>query len=400
MMTMADMTAFERCKHFGVSNIRGIAYIPGPSNYTKTAGKQYFDSDCYNKDFEQLWGGVGDNNRRADLQRFSSKLGANFIHCYDWSAPVPEIGLRNHVPFLDECNALGMKATVPISNYNMYLMADVANKKPWENPEAAHKNVRKIFAEVCPNGNLVAGVGMWKVFNEYELWYDRNPDHVVTVMKWIVEEEDTRNFSDSVRLPIMVDASFGMKDNIEGAGYIKDVWDRLMHLSTIGKYKPVEFWAKRFVFATNPQNDGPNIEAYLSTRLPAYWNLNNIPTPPVMFTELGSSVGQTGSEAKQAEWMTRQLAASQPGASRGMMLGACVFLNEERPWEEGPERTFGIMRFGAGTDWPHPQSNFTAKTKYPQWNEHGDPYAVDGTYPVEQEGPKENYNAVAKAWRK
>jgi hypothetical protein len=29
------MTSLERCKAFGVTNIRGMAYMPGPSNYTK-----------------------------------------------------------------------------------------------------------------------------------------------------------------------------------------------------------------------------------------------------------------------------------------------------------------------------------------------------------------------------
>ena len=119
-----------------------------------------------------------------------------------------------------------------------------------------------------------------------------------------------------------------------------------------------------------------------------------------MFTELGSSIEQTDhSEEKQAEWMYAQIEASLPGASNGMMLGACVFLNQERPWEAGPEKTFGIMRFGSDTEWGKPSKNFPAKTYFPGWNKDGKLEKWQGTYPVEQQRPKLNYASVAKAWK-
>ena len=402
---MAAMSALARCTHFGVNNIRGIAYMPGPSNYTKQKKAQYFDSDFYNGDFELLWGDRGYTGpyARGDLRRFNEKLGANFVHCYDWSAPVPEIKLRDHLVFLKHCADLGMKATVPISNYTYLCLANVPNKEPWETPATAQLNIQKVFKEIYGQGPGPAlGAGMWKIFNEYELWYDRNPEHVVTAMTWLVQEEDKINLSDLARLPIMVDCSFGVKDGIEGAGYVKDVWDRLISKPSIGSYSPRDFWNARFVFSTNPQNDGPDVSGYLSSRLPQYWQSRNIPMPPVMFTELGSSIQQTGSEQNQAAWMTRQLAASVPGASNGMMLGACVFLNEQRPWEDGAEQTFGFAKFGQSSEWPWPNSNggvYVAPTQYPQWNERGIPYSVSGTYPVEQQVAKLNYFSVAKAWK-
>jgi hypothetical protein len=83
-----------------------------------------------------------------------------------------------------------------------------------------------------------------------------------------------------------------------------------------------------------------------------------------------------------------------------MMLGACVFINEQRPWEDGPERTFGVLKFGASTEWPWPSSSpYIMPTHYPAWNEKGDPYAVAGSYPVEQQVAKLNYFAVVKAWK-
>jgi hypothetical protein len=386
------MTSLERCKAFGVANIRGMAYMPGPSNYTKgQKGTPYFDSDFYNNDFKDLWQAGDQNLGRHDLLRFKDQLGVNFIHCYDWTAPMPEYKLRIHTGFLADCAHFGMKATIPISNYTMELLSkgDVND---------AANNVRRVFQEIYPSKTPVAGAGMWKIFNEYELWYDRNPAHVVTVVKWLVEFENNMGLPDATRMPIMVDASFGVKDGIPGAGYIRDVWNAVLAAGKIGSYAPDEFWKERFVFATNPQNDAGYIEDYLANLLPAYWQTNNIPIPPVMFTELGSNIQQTGSEEKQAEWMYAQIEASLPGTSNGMMLGACVFLNEERPWEAGGEQTFGIMRFGPDTDWGKPSKNYLAPTRFPWWDQLGNFHVGTGTFPVEQQRPKLNYASVAKAW--
>jgi hypothetical protein len=386
------MTSLERCSAFGVKNIRGMAYMPGPSNYTKgQQGTLYFDSDFYNDDFNNLWQGGDPDLGRHDLLRFRDQLGVNFIHCYDWSPPIPSLKLRIHTGFLADCNHFKMKATIPISNYTMQLLSE-------GKADEARANVGKIFAEIYPSKAPVDGAGMWKIFNEYELWFDRNPAHVVTVIKWLVEMEVNTGLQDSALMPIMVDTSFGVKDDIPGAGYIKDVWTAIMGAGKIGGYTPDRFWKERFVFATNPQNDAPYIKNYLANLLPNYWQKNNIPIPPVMFTELGSSIKQTGSEKNQAEWLYAQIEASRPGTSNGMMLGACVFLNEERPWEAGPEQEFGIMRFGSDTGWDKPSKNFQATTYFPGWGAGGKVEKWKGTYPVERQQPKLAYASVAKAW--
>ena len=123
------MSALDRCKHFGVANIRGVAYMPGPSNYTKGVpeGTLYENSDFYNNIFEELWGYLNPNGwgekGRKDLYRYRQQLGINFIHCYDLAAPVTQVDQNKkllvfleHQGFLRVCNNLGMKATVPISN--------------------------------------------------------------------------------------------------------------------------------------------------------------------------------------------------------------------------------------------------------------------------------------------
>jgi hypothetical protein len=406
---MANMSALQRCKHFGVANIRGMAYMPGPSNYTKTSepGSLYENSDFYNNIFEQLWGYINPNGwgeqGRKDLYRFQQQLGVNFIHCYDWAAPIrqkdqsgKELTFLGHVTFLKVCAQLGMKATIPISNYTMMLLSQGRAVE-------ARQNVEKIIAEIHtgsppPNNRLIAGPGMWKIFNEYELNFDRKPEHVVAVMSWIAEWESKHAISDAARLPVMVCTSFGVKDGIEGAGYMKDVWDALLRQGKIGNYDVKQYWNERIVFATNPQREGAAIKDYLGERLPSYWKRNDIPVPPVMFTELGSSIEQTGSERQQAEWLSQQIDASKPGSSSGMMLGACIFLNEERPWEAGAERSFGIMRFGPESSWGLPKQNHQATTKFPVWDPKGWWWQKEGSYPVEQQAPKLNYQSVAKAW--
>jgi hypothetical protein len=407
---MADMSAIQRCKHLGIANIRGIAYMPGPSNYTKTSGpgSLYENSDFYSNIFEQLWAytnpnGWGEQGRK-DLYRFQQQLGVNFIHCYDWAAPIRQKdqngkelpAFLQHLTFLKVCAQLGMKATIPISNYTMMLLSQGRDTE-------ARQNFEKIISEihtgsVPPSNTPVAGPGMWKIFNEYELNFDRKPEHVVTVMSWIAEWESEHQIQDAARLPVMVCTSFGMKDGIEGAGYMKDVWDALLRMGRIGNYDAKQYWSERIVFATNPQREGAAIKDYLGERLPSYWKRHGIPVPPVMFTELGSSIEQTGGERQQAEWLSQQIEASKPGSSNGMMLGACIFLDEERPWEDGAERSFGIMRFGPDSTWGLPKQNYEATTKFPVWDPNGWWWQKDGKYPVEQQVPKLNFRSVASAW--
>ncbi|KZL17364.1 hypothetical protein [Pseudovibrio sp. WM33] len=396
------MTALQRCKYFGVDNIQGMAYHPGPSNYSKSVAPDtlYAWSDFYNNMFTQLWSTEPNENGvqgRGDLLRFKEQLGINFIHGYDWSQPIVqkdahgnEVKLLVHEPFWKACNGLGMKMTIPISNYTLQLLAG-------GNRPIAEENVRAILKEVGSDPHPAAG--MIKVFNEYELSYGGNPKYVVDVLEMIADF-DAYTPVDECHLPIMVCTSFGMKDGIEGAGYMRDVYDEMMRWGNIGPTNAAAFWRNRMVFATNPQNPGSDIKQYLENRLPIYWKKNRIPSPPVMFTELGSSIKQTGSEENQAKWMSEQIAASKPGSSEGNMLGACVFLNEERPWEEDAEETFGVMRFGPDTGWGRPSTNGKAATKYPMWDNRGWWWGKPAEYPVEQQAPKLNYSSVAKAWKR
>ncbi|HKV17060.1 MAG TPA: hypothetical protein VJQ81_18575 [Reyranella sp.] len=398
------MDALERCRHFNVANIRGLAYMPAPSDYRPTGAPGLYEtSDFYTNVFSELWGPVsvaGHRRGRADLRRFREQLGVNFVHIYDWAPPISQKDtagenrrLLEHLSFLQACHELGMAATIPISNYTMNLLRQ--GKR-----DEARRNVERIVEEIHGAKAPVPGAGMWKIFNEYELGFDRSPEHVVSVIGWIAEWERAHGVIDENRLPVMVSTSFALKDGIEGAGALKEVHDALFHHGTIGSYDAPSFWRERILFATNPQNPAPDIRDYLDRRLPAYWQQYGIPAPPVMFTELGSSIEQAGGEREQARWLSAQVAASKSGGGNGAMLGACVFLNEERPWEHGAERTFGLLRFGPDSDWRRPERNYQAETKYPAWDPKGWWWQKDATYPVEQQAEKLAYRALASAWKK
>ncbi|SJZ76490.1 hypothetical protein SAMN02745126_02204 [Enhydrobacter aerosaccus] len=399
---MAALTAIERCRHFGVADIRGLAYMPGPSDYTPAgnSGGLYETSDFYTNVFTQLWGfeiGSGSERQgRGDLQRVREQLGVNFIHCYDWAAPIAQNGkpFLEHATFLEACHHLDINATVPISNYTMDLLGQ-------RRIDEARDNVRRIVEEIYVGAPVKAplpGAGLWKIFNEYELSFDRNPEHVVTVMAWIAEWEREHDVIDENRLPIMVCTSFALKDGIEGAAALKDVRDVLLKRGPIGDAEPSVFWNERIVFATNPQNPARDIADYLDRRLPAYWTRHGVPAPPVMFTELGSSIEQAGGEPQQAQWLAEQLDVSKAGGSDGLMLGACVFLNEERPWEQGAERSFGLLRFGPDKGWGWPRQNYRARTANPVWDPKGWWWLKEATYPVEQQTEKLSYRVVEKTW--
>lgn len=402
---MANMTALERCRHFNIANIRGLAYMPAPSDYLPTgAPGLYESSDFYNNVFSELWGPVSPasgRQGRADLRRFREQLGINFIHCYDWAAPITQKdqagqarALLEHRGFLQACHELGMAATIPISNYTLDLLSQGKT-------DVSRQNVERIIEEIHGTGAIkapVPGAGMWKIFNEYELNFDRRPEHVVTVMSWIAEWEHAHGVSNDHRLPVMVCTSFAMKDGIEGAAALGDVRRVLLQQGRVGPYDAASFWNERIVFATNPQNPAPDIRDYLTRRLPAYWRQHDIPAPPVMFTELGSSIEQAGGEEQQAHWLGEQIAAATPEGRDDPLLGACVFLNEERPWERGAERSFGLLRFAPDHNWGRPERNYQVQTKYPAWDPQGWWWRKDATYPVEQQAEKLAYRAVATAW--
>src|SRR5215469_9653275 len=90
----------------------GMAYTPEPSDFSGSTNCpfpdkcKYFDDDFFNADFPMLWGSSG----RDDLMTIK-QMGVNFLHLYDFGV------CRNHIPFLDDANSLGISVMIPISNF-------------------------------------------------------------------------------------------------------------------------------------------------------------------------------------------------------------------------------------------------------------------------------------------
>jgi hypothetical protein len=205
-----NLSAKDRAAKFGLSDIRGIAYHPGPylrgcastvthkctddtgspkplpvdakfgnyplpffldtiSTYDQN-GKLfqvlaqrytiYYDADFYNKDFQALWGARDSVTwRRDDLGRFRSELYANFVHLYDWNPDDPR--KRDHGPFLDYAQRLSMHVTIPISNDTLRIMCTPpAERKTWENwvGRLVHITKDEELVRICKQDNCILGL--------------------------------------------------------------------------------------------------------------------------------------------------------------------------------------------------------------------------------------------------
>jgi len=96
-----------------------------------------------------------------------------------------------------------------------------------------------------------------------------------------------------------------------------------------------------------------------------FWSVTTFPVPPV--TSPSWAHASNRRTVKLAGGGLAQLAASKPGSSNGMMLGACVFLNEERPGDREEKTAAPSIPVGPKGWW----------------------WLKDPTYPVEQQARTE-----------
>jgi len=171
-------------------------------------------------------------------------------------------------------------------------------------------------------------------------------------MTWLAEWEARNSIQDTSLLPSMVCTSFGMDDGSKA------------RLSEEGAGRPPEERQDRqlqFVISgTNasslrkPQNDVPISRT--TWRAPAhYWKSKVIPTPTGDVHRVGIEHRADGWRGPTGSVDDATDRGVQARHSEGNMLGACVFLNEQRPWEDGAEKTFGFTRFGPDPGWGLPR---------------------------------------------
>src|SRR5581483_6193623 len=411
------MNIQERVNKFKLDDIRGIAYKPGPlaidgsQNPQKEGGSYfenvkggldvkytiYYDSDFYNSDFDQLWSGNGGG--RDDLRRFKEQLNVNFVHLYDWNpgaqAGAPNVGkMRNHIPFLDYANSLGLKVTIPISN-------DQMNKAYCSgNMDLARANAQNMFNEIYGSAGTTPhpAAGVLKIFNEPDASECKNVRLVADACAIWKSLEDQRAVPDENRLPIIFPVTYGIHNGIAGGGMLP-AWQAIRDNSALGQ----AFWMDRIIFATNPFNAGSEMRNWLTQQLPAWFAQNGIPSgTPIMFAEYGRSSDESTppTEQGQAEWVDEQFALLQ--AKPAGFLGACLFLYNTQFWKAPPEPNFTATDFvinnGGSSTWPAPANDFAVNQTY--WNPNGNNGAGaiwDWNYNVQRLSERPSYWKVALA---
>lgn len=428
----ADMTAMERAHRFGLSDIRGIAYIPGPQGPEKPLDPRfggvlpyfqgeiqtydlqgnpyyqpgdpnnpkaklnakytiYYDSDFYNADFRQLWGkdapGGVDRQGRDDLGRYKVELNANFIHLYDWTTSRK---LRNHDPFLTYADQLDMHVTIPISNYTYKIICG-SESGNWQ------ENVKQVFRDIYEDDRIPdPAAGVLKIFNEFDGSECQRADLVAQIALYWKDLEDQRNIPDRNRLPIIFPVTFSIKYGLPG-GAVLDVFNAIIAEPRLG----LDFWKARVIYATNPFNDGPFMRNWIESDLPAWFMGRNIPTnTPVMFTEYGRSLNESNppTETGQAEWVKDQFQSMWRPSKPAYFLGACAFVNEYRFWLAAPEPNFALTDFNRGGGaWNKPRVTYIMTEKYQNPNAPmGERW--EAKYQVDPQKPRPAYCEVARIY--
>jgi hypothetical protein len=361
--------------------IRGMSYSPQPSDH-KDQGKPpdafkfdewnpYFDSDYWNsgqRGFDFLWDDVG----RGDLTRLKNQ-NVNLLHLYNWGTY-----LRDHTPFLNKAQALGIKIMVPISNYTgCVIVGGCQGIAPGAGSyQAGYDNIKKIFDNIYQGGTTPhPDAAMWGLYNEYDFG-ELTPSVIAFTVQAIIKIENDAGIPAANRLPITAPVSYALRT--------KAAYDQAMHpqpdyfaaeetrykqlqpnlavppgvipvmaLSTAFQQAnaqntttygdatvapmPADFWQTRFFAAVNPFNSGPELYKYITdpiqfqSAFPGTTPWNSL--PPLFFSEMGRNIGGSTPQTTQgqADWVLKQIQCTYPLATnaanttQGYFLGVTVF---------------------------------------------------------------------------
>jgi hypothetical protein len=286
--------------------VKGMCYVPAPSDYTTTCPVSpkpiYYDSDFYNADFQQLWGTSG-SPARGDLQAIAG-LAVNFLHLYDWDRPQA----RNHLPFLAEASARGMKLAVPISNYYVQ-----QQNQGW---------IDDIVGEITANNP--PAVVMWAIGNEIDTGDPTAAAQVATIAQWIAAKDTSRLITVPLKLPFEGKMQV-LKQAFDAQG-LTDLWNR------------------NFIASINVYDDAAALQSHVEHFHELY------PTVPLLVSEINRPLSMVGDDpATQAQQLLAQLQKSAAMAGDGShpyFFGSYVFQWMEKPWAcPDDEKHFGINAF-------------------------------------------------------
>ncbi len=387
---LADMDTDLATKVAAITPIRGMCYSPTPSDYMDPGAwsalhplpdkefynNKYFDTDFTNSTFPGLWGNSV-TGARGDLEKMANDLKVNFLHLYDWSAPTPPPNSspgnnkRNHIPFLDKCQSLGIKVTIPISNYFLKLVQ--------AGDASAKGDIQAMVNEAYQGGSTPhPAAAMWCMGNEIFV-SGIAPEFVATSVQYIIEKEESLGVAAADRLLITAPVTFGIEAGGPSIGQIQ----RLEAAFKANAYLAERnVWEKRFIAAPQPQNSGSFLRTYIDTTFST-----NFPDVPFFFGEVAANINDGGgTEAGQATWVAGQIKdATTP---TGNFIGMCVFQWKNRQTLAGPEKLFGINKFG---DPPNPNNVFGTISDYY-------PFGLDKKYPIDPLVEKPSYESVRKQW--
>ena len=383
----------------GIPNpIQGVCYQPAPTDYNgnQGPGQKYFDTDFFNSDFEGFWSASGGG--RGDLQNMAD-LGINFIHLYDWNPP-PQ---RDHTGFLATCSALGLKVAVPFNN------SFCTNLSSW-GANAVYAAMTEIYANSYA-GNTVA---LWTIANEFNQGGGPTPQQIAQVAQLILYYEAQNSVA--TLLPIASPTSFAPAVNpgivptqqLQVAFAATSAFTATINSQSVTiPALPANFFANRYIAATNPQNPGSSPPASpggvtLATWLPQF--AAAFPGTPLWFSEIGIGIENScagypatcvTSDTQQAAFTLNQLKVADP-ASYSFLLGSCVFeytpdyQNSLVPVPSPPANnyTFSLLSDNNATS---ASVNFTIPATAPAGG--------GGTYPVQcLNTSKPVYAAVKGLW--
>ena len=306
--------------------------------------------------------------------------------------------MRNHIPFLDYADSLGIKVTIPISNDQMEHAYCTDNK------DLAHRNAQNMFNEIYGAAGTTPhpAAGVLKIFNEPNASKCENVRLVADACMIWKMLEDARAVPDANRLPIIFPVSFAISHGMPGGSMLPG-WEAIRDNGQLGK----AFWSERIIYATNPFNDGDFMKLWLTRTAPAWFAQNGIPSEtPIMFAEYGRSSDESNpkNEQGQAAWVDGQFAAVRPKPI-DQFLGTCLFLYDTQLWKAPPEPNYTATDFaiksGETSQWPLPAADFQVNQKY--WNPNGNDGAGaiwDWNYNVQRLSERPSYWKVAEYYQR
>jgi hypothetical protein len=317
----------------------GMAYSPEPSDYGDPANTcpfpnscKYFDDDFFNADFPLLWGSSG----RDDQKTIQDSLNMNFLHLYNFGV------CRNHIPFLDYAQSLGISVMIPISNYFV---------KSGTDPNRT-ADIQALLNEIYEGGKTPhPAAALWDIGNEYDISGVSAAD-VASVVKIIVNYENTLGITDANKLLFTSPISFGTFGRPNAPGIVK-----LQELQTAFSAAGLEdIWYSRFVASINPFNDGPFMANFLKVTYPDNMSSGGT-TLPLFFSEFGQSAVNAGQllggdcstqalqDAAQAKYETTQITDVLPFAkiSNGYFYGFAIFQWQNEFFKGGAEAQWGVV---------------------------------------------------------